>query len=69
MVVTSLRAPLRGHAAQFTAGPFSYYNPGMTDESKERSGLTEAARPLPIWMLLVLAAVAIVAYAFFIMDF
>jgi hypothetical protein len=36
----------------------------MTDESEERS-LTEAARPVPRWLLLTIAAVAIAAYAFF----
>jgi hypothetical protein len=57
------RAPAKTRR-RFTAGRFSYYDPGMTDEFKEL-GLTEAARPVPKWVLLAIAAVAIAAYAFF----
>jgi hypothetical protein len=40
----------------------------MTDKFKEPCGVTEAGRRLPGWMLLAIAAVAIAAYAFFLIT-
>jgi hypothetical protein len=58
--------PLRRQAARFTAGRFSYYDPGMTDETDKRDGV---ASRMPLWGLAILAAVAFGAYAYFILDF